>query len=59
MRLLLVPDAVHIDFYDNLAGEIPYDEIVGFFNEYLSQVSSGYAVAGCNDRATARRLGGS
>ena len=33
-KLLLIPDAVHIDLYDNL-DVIPFDEIVDFYNEYL------------------------
>lgn len=33
-KYYVVPDAVHIDLYDNTA-VIPFDEIVKFFNEYL------------------------
>ena len=33
-QLLIVPDAVHTDLYDNLE-KIPFDRIEAFFREYL------------------------
>ena len=34
-ELLIIPDAVHTDLYDNKAGVIPYDRIAAFFRENL------------------------
>lgn len=33
-ELLIIPDAVHVDLYDNL-DVIPFDKITEFYNEYL------------------------
>ena len=33
-ELLIIPDAVHTDLYDNL-DVIPFDKMEDFFNEYL------------------------
>ena len=33
-ELLIIPDAVHTDLYDNLKF-IPFDKIISFYNEYL------------------------
>lgn len=34
-ELYIVPNATHVDLYDNQAGVIPYDKIDSFFNKYL------------------------
>lgn len=34
-ELLLVPDATHVDLYDNQAGKIPFDRFAAFFRENL------------------------
>lgn len=34
-ELLLIPNANHVDLYDNQAGVIPYDKIEAFFHEHL------------------------
>lgn len=34
-ELLIIPNAVHTDLYDDKAGVIPYDKIEAFFNENL------------------------
>jgi fermentation-respiration switch protein FrsA (DUF1100 family) len=33
-ELLIIPDAVHVDLYDNL-DVIPFDKITEFYNKYL------------------------
>ena len=34
-ELLIIPGASHIDFYDDVAGVIPYDKIENFFEHHL------------------------
>lgn len=34
-ELLIIPEASHVDLYDNKAGVIPYDKIETFFKENL------------------------
>lgn len=34
-ELMIIPDASHVDLYDNQAGVIPYDKIETFFRTYL------------------------
>ena len=35
-ELMIIPDAVHTDLYDNLKA-IPFDKIANFFNQYLTK----------------------
>ena len=34
-ELVIVPNANHVDLYDNQAGKIPFDKLTEFFNEHL------------------------
>ena len=34
-ELLIIPDATHVDLYDDVKGVIPYDRFETFFNTYL------------------------
>ncbi|WP_279717427.1 alpha/beta hydrolase [Chelonobacter oris] len=34
-ELLIVPDATHVDLYDNRSGKIPYDRLTAFFRNHL------------------------
>ena len=34
-ELLIIPDATHVDLYDDVKGVIPYDKFEEFFNTYL------------------------
>ena len=34
-ELMIIPDATHVDLYDDVKGVIPYDRFEAFFNEYL------------------------
>lgn len=34
-ELYIVPNATHVDLYDNKAGVIPYDKIDSFFKKHL------------------------
>lgn len=34
-KLMIIPDAVHTDLYDNRANVIPYDKMAEFFRNYL------------------------
>ena len=34
-ELLIIPDATHVDLYDDVKGVIPYDKFEAFFNTYL------------------------
>ena len=34
-ELMIIPDAVHTDLYDDKNGKIPYDKMVDFFTQNL------------------------
>ena len=34
-ELMIIPDAVHTDLYDDKNGKIPYDKLEAFFRENL------------------------
>ncbi|MCD8543867.1 MAG: prolyl oligopeptidase family serine peptidase [Sulfurospirillum cavolei] len=35
-ELMIIPNAVHTDLYDNTTGKIPFDKLTSFFNENLN-----------------------
>lgn len=34
-ELMIIPDAVHTDLYDDKGGKIPYDKLEAFFRENM------------------------